>query len=55
MDAMSNYGKKMETLDKLQKKGITKTEVDKRQVQLAGEAVIYIRIHSGEVQEFIPR
>lgn len=55
MDAMSDYGRKMEKLEKLQKKNITKTEVDKRQVQLAGEVVTYISIHSGEVQDFISR
>lgn len=55
MDAMSDYGRKMEKLEKLQKKTITKTEVDRRQVQLAGEAVTYISIHSGEAQEFISR
>lgn len=40
IDAMSDYGEKMEKLEKLQeKKSTTKMEVGKRQVQLAGEAV----------------
>ena len=53
MDAMSDYGRKMKKLDKLQEK---KQNQDRsRQVQLSGEAVIYISIHSGEVQEFISR
>jgi len=50
MNVMRYYGIKNEKFERLQgKKSTTKMEVDKRQVQLAGEVVTYISIHSGEV------